>query len=122
MTRSLLLTSAVIWSLVGCGCRRESAPPLEKAPPARQVTAPRQGLSRGVRKPPESGTGENAEPEANNEHGPTSSDDQPGPKTYNTGDSDTWPSYDLPLVFELEVPEVPDQITRPAPPISDDEG
>ena len=51
---------------------------------------------------------------------------KPGPKVtprvrvYNTGDSDVWPSLRFPLVYKIEVPEVPKGITRPSPPIPPD--
>ena len=83
--------------------------------------APRQDPSPAVRKPPENGPGEKSDPAADNEHRPTSSDDEPIPKIYNTGDSDVWPSYDLPLVFEIEVLEFPEEITRPSAPIPNDD-
>lgn len=37
----------------------------------------------------------------------------------NTSDCDTWPHYDWPLVFQIDVPPVPKEIAEPAPPITE---
>ncbi|HUT91625.1 MAG TPA: hypothetical protein VMY37_19155 [Thermoguttaceae bacterium] len=44
----------------------------------------------------------------------------PGIITLSTNDCDAWPSYDWPLEMKIEVLEVPERITKPAPPIPDD--
>jgi hypothetical protein len=36
----------------------------------------------------------------------------PGVITLDTGDCDEWPSYDMPSVIEIEVPELPEKIRR----------
>jgi len=50
----------------------------------------------------------------------TSSNQGPGIITLSTNDWDVWPSYDWPLEMKIEVLEVPERITQPAPPIPDD--
>ena len=50
----------------------------------------------------------------------TSSNQGPGMITLSTNDCDVWPSYDWPLEMKIEVLEVPERITTPAPPIPDD--
>jgi hypothetical protein len=44
-----------------------------------------------------------------------------GEGRYNTGDCDDWPSCELPLVVEIEILEVPEEIARRAEPIPDAE-
>ena len=43
-------------------------------------------------------------------------------RTYTTGDSDEWPDYDLPVVIEIEVPEVPEGLSEPAEPSPQGQG
>ena len=44
----------------------------------------------------------------------------PPVRVYNTGDYDSWPSLNLPIVYKIEVPEVPKGIVRPSAPIPSD--
>jgi hypothetical protein len=66
---------------------------------------------------PQPGPSEPSSPEGATE----SPEDPPGLATYNTGDSEVWPSIDMPLVITVEVPEVPQRIQGPSPPIPDEE-
>ena len=50
----------------------------------------------------------------------TISNPGPGIITLSTDDCDAWPSYDWPLEMKFEVLEVPERITKLAPPIPDD--
>ena len=53
---------------------------------------------------------------------PTGGDLPDGAATYTTGEKDVaWPSYDLPVVVQIEVPEVPEGIVGPSPEIPPDE-
>ncbi|NQT16052.1 MAG: hypothetical protein HQ582_25070 [Planctomycetes bacterium] len=47
---------------------------------------------------------------------------QPSPRVrvYNTGDSAVWPSPSFPLVYKIEVPDVPEGLAGPSPPIPPD--
>ncbi len=47
---------------------------------------------------------------------------QPSPRVrvYDTGDRDDWPSPSFPLVYKIEVPEVPEGLAGPSPPIPPD--
>ena len=44
----------------------------------------------------------------------------PRVRVYNTGDYDAWPSLNLPIVYRIEVPEVPKGIVCPSVPIAAD--
>lgn len=44
----------------------------------------------------------------------------PSVRVYNTGDSKVWPTLRLPLVYKIEVPEVPRGLIGPSPPIPPD--
>ena len=115
--QDLVLNSAVILLIAGCGCRRQSPPParqnLQEAP--RLVT--RQAASGDAREPAENGPGGNEEDPGKKDCESRSREENSGVRTYNTGDWDVWPSYDWPLVIEIEVLEFPAGIIGPSPPI-----
>ena len=132
MLRRTLLSLALIAWIAGCGCPQETvAPPPAKAWQQAPVdgTPPSQDeepANEAHRPPPigsdedDPGESEN-EPAESNDSLPADSNAPPGDRTYNTGDCDDWSSYELPLVIEIEIPEFPEEVTRLAEPIPDEE-
>jgi hypothetical protein len=134
-----LLSLALIACLAGCRRRQETVappakpwnggaitktPPSQEDDPADENRQPHQGENE--QREPE--VDENEPADANDPAGADAkepsaagSEDLPGTRTYNTGDCDDWPSCDLPLVIEIEVPEFPEWLTRRAEPIPDEE-
>jgi len=98
--------------VTGCGTREERTPPTAQRPSDRETTGSGQDLAAKVPQSREEQTEDNQE-------GPDGRDDGSGVRTYNTGDSEVWPSFDLPLVIEIEPPEVPPEIMEPSPEIPD---
>jgi hypothetical protein len=103
MLRETSITSAMIFLIVGCACRQDIPQPAEQDLSRLSASDGQPGPSSGLGALLDRGAGD--------------VDPGTGVVTCNTGDSDHWPSYDLPLVIELEVPEVPRSRQRglPAP-------
>jgi len=102
MITRLLPNVAVVLLAVGCACRQQPASSAEERPAAGPEIASPQDPPPGVREPA---------------NGSIDSDAAPSIKTFNTGDSEVWPSYGLPLLFKVDVPEVPEGLSKPSPPI-----
>ena len=129
-----LVSLALIGWIAGCGCRREAAapPPAERwkpdpiaATPPSQVDEP---AGEAHQRPRIAVDPAGPEDEDTESHPAQSIDSSKvdsigtsGDRTYNTGDCDQWPSYELPLVIEIEIPEFPEEITRRAEPIPDED-
>ena len=123
--KPLLSTLGLLVLLAGCGCRAESTLATDQGESAEPAIAAPQGQSSDDQQPPEQS------PEDPPEVSPEDAGDEPGdsnrqpedagirqemaPYHRNTGDSAVWPSYDLPLEFTYELPEVPPQIVGPFP-------
>lgn len=99
MMRSVLILTTACW-LFASACRQEPAPPADQGPSNGPATA-RADSPLAVTQPSDQESGK--------------PNGKPGTRVYNTGDSDVWPSYDLPLVIQIEVPEVPENIRGPFP-------
>jgi hypothetical protein len=108
----LLLTLAVLFLAVSFGCRQDPAPPVDQGSSGNPATASGQDRSSGVEG--SSGLVRGGDPGRL----PIPADGSEV-KVVNTGDSDFWQSYDFPLVIRVEVPEVPETITEPSPPVPD---
>lgn len=102
----------VFWA-VGCGCRDQPARPAGERPSDAPATDSGQARSGDVPESPDDGVEENHKGRADREDGS-------GVRTYHTDDCEVWPSYDLPLVIEIELPEVPPEIMEPSAEIPDD--
>jgi len=115
--KPLLSTLGLLVLLAGCGCRVESTLATDQDESAEPATVLPQGPSSDQPQPPKPSLEDPADE-------PGESDPQPDdarigrdevPYHRNTGDSEVWPSYDLPLEFRIEVPEVPPKILGPFP-------
>lgn len=103
--QSILTTLvAVLVGLNGCN---SSAPPAVSPTTSAQRWTTHRPVS-----PPES---EDAAPGATLSETPSS---RTPTQSFNTGDCDTWPHYDLPFEFQIDTPPVPEQLTAPAPALS----
>jgi hypothetical protein len=130
--RTLLSLALIAW-LFGCGRPQETVapppakawkqapvadtPPSQEDEPANEAHHPHQSGNE-EHKPEES----EKEPAESIDSSQTESNDPSGDRTYNTGDCDDWPSYELPLVVEIEMLEFPEGVTRRAEPIPDEDG
>jgi hypothetical protein len=142
MLRRVVFSLALIASIAGCGGPREPAAPAAAKPWKRTPAAgtsssqeQEQEPAQGNQQPPRIGDHQD-DPEASEKQPATSIDpseaespapsaadsiDASGDRTYNTGDCDDWPSYELPLVIEIEILKFPEEVTRRADPIPDEE-
>lgn len=133
--KPLLAILGLLVLLAGCGCRAESTLATDQDEPAESAIAAPQDQSSDDQQPP-GGAPEDPPEESPEDPAadlpedpadePNDSDRQPedagigqdmAPYHRNTGDSEVWPSYDLPLEFSIEVPEVPPKILGPSPEI-----
>lgn len=105
MTGPLLPALTVLLMMAGCQVREAPATPGGRAEAATATSAVRQTVD-DVIQPSNRGTSASL-------HEQITSDDDPKVRTYNTGDVDVWPKLDLPLVIKIEVPEVPEGLTKP---------
>ena len=87
---------------------------------SRRKIAPREAPSGDAGKQAENASGGNEGEPRRREIDPMNLDEGAGVVTYDTGDWDAWPSYDLPVVFEFEVPALPEGFSEPSPPIPDE--
>ena len=135
-----LLISALIVLIAGCGGREETVtPPSAKAwkqapvasMPASQEEEPtnvpsqphRSGSDAHEPDDSESGPADTKDPAGADPRDPSSADSEApsAARVYNTGDCDDWPSYELPLVIEIEIPEIPEEISKLAEPIPNEQ-
>jgi hypothetical protein len=118
MKRTWLLLAGLL-SVAGCG------PAAVSEDPAREDTPHRWTVHRPISPPVEKSsdgqpnTAESDHPQAVQPTDASRPAAEPRVQSYNTGDSPIWPHYDFPLVINLEVPEVPPEIAKPAPKIDD---
>ena len=108
MLKELLPTLAVIILIAGCAGQPEPSEPADQGPSDGSAAASPEDASSNAnaQEPPKQepvglGTGSEV-------------------ITYNTGDSEVWPSYDLPLEIKIEIPELPKGIQGPFPETSED--
>ena len=130
--RTLLSLTLIAW-IAGCGCPQETvAPPparaWQQAPVAGTPPSQEDGPANEAHQPPPIGSDEDDAEESENKPAessdslPADSNAPTGDRTYNTGDSDDWSSYELPLVLDIEMLEFPQGITQRAEPIPDEDG
>ncbi len=128
--RTLLSLALIAW-IAGCG-RQETVTPPPAEPwkqdslastPSSQEDEP----ANEAHEPAQSGNDEDEPEESGDQREKTIDSSQAkssgpaGDRTYNTGDCDDWPSYELPLVIEIEIPEFPEGVTRLAEPIPNEQ-
>ena len=119
-TALFLMHSAVILLVAGCGCREDSPDSARQNLPEAPKIAPREAPSGDAGKQAENASGGNEGEPRRREIDPMNLEEGADVVTYDTGDWDAWPSYDLPVVFEFEVPALPEGFSEPSPPIPDE--
>ena len=119
LTVFVLSLTLIAW-IAGCGRWQESLTHPQAKPwkPTPVAGTPR---SQSPDSPSEAGPDGESRSAKSIESSQTDSNDLPGDGTYNTGDCESWPSYELPMVIEIEVFELPEDVTRRADPIPDEE-
>jgi hypothetical protein len=126
---SVLSLALILW-IAGCGRRQETVtPPPAKAwkqePVASTPSSQEEEPANEAHEPDDSQSepADTKDPAGAGSKDPSAADseDPSGVRVYNTGDCDDWPSYELPLVIEIEIPEIPEQLTKLAEPIPNEQ-
>jgi hypothetical protein len=76
----------------------------------------RQGRPAGSQRQPATSQNQRSTNDPAGENEATSPAQEPGVITRNTADCPAWPSYDFPLEIHIDIPDLPDWLTRPARP------
>lgn len=108
--RTLLPAAAMLLGLCGCGPTVESPSPTTRA---QRWTA-----QRPVQPPEVSSSTTSAESDERAAKSSGAESTEPHVQSFNTGDCESWPRCEFPLVIEIDAPPVPPELTTPTPAIT----
>ena len=109
--KNILITAAVMIALIGCTSRSDAPPPIEANPPVETKEKP--SAPAADEEKPVVVTAE--KPIIEDENELTEKEKKPAEKEADAPTDD----FGLPLVIVMEVPEAPESISKPSPPIKE---